>query len=144
LVWTSLPVLLFIALWAWYGRDRPSGHPAVTAEELAELGDTEARPAAASINHRDLLRVLCNRDVLLLSISYTIMNYVFYLISSWSFLYLVQERHLSVPQSGVLGSLPFIAAAIGAAAGGKMADRLAVRLGPRIGYRLVPLVVLPL
>ena len=80
-------------------------------------------PPAAGINRRDLLRVLANRDVLLLTISYTIMNYVFYLLGSWSFLYLVQERHLSVPQSGLLGSLPFIAAAIGSGAGGKLADR---------------------
>lgn len=144
LLWTSLPVLLLIALWAWYGRNRPAEHPAVSAAELAELGDTGARPAAVSINRRDLLRVLANRDLLLLTISYTIMNYVFYLLGSWSFLYLVQERHLSVPDSGLLGSLPFIAAAIGSGAGGKMADRLAVRLGPRIGYRIVPLVTLPL
>ena len=144
LLWTSLPALLLIGLWGWYGRDKPAEHPSVSGEERAELAGNEARPAAAGINRQDLWRVLGNRDVLLLAISYTIMNYVFYLLGSWSFQYLVQERHLSVPQSGLLGSLPFIAAAIGAGAGGKWSDLLAVRYGLRIGYRAVPLVALPL
>ncbi|MBS0388622.1 MAG: MFS transporter [Proteobacteria bacterium] len=144
LVWTALPALLLIALWAWYGRDKPAQHPRVSAAELAELKGNESAPAAARITFDEVLQVLSNRDVLLLAISYTIMNYVFYLLSSWCFLYLVQERHLSVPQSGLLGSLPFIAAAIGAAVGGKWSDRLAVRFGLRIGYRAIPLVALPL
>jgi len=143
LVWTSLPVVLLVALWAWYGRNRPSEHPAVSAAELAELGDVRAGPAPV-MNRHDLMRVLANRDILLLFTSYTIMNYVFYLLASWSFLYLVQERHLSVPQSGLLGSLPFIAAAIGCAVGGRLTDRFAARFGARIGYRLVPLFALPL
>jgi len=144
LVWTSLPVLLLIALWAWYGRNRPAEHPGVTATELAELGAPHAEPPAASMSRRDLMRVLGNRDVVLLAVSYTIMNYVFYLLASWSFLYLVQERHLSVPDSGLLGALPFIAAAIGCAVGGKLTDRCAARFGARLGYRIVPLIALPL
>ena len=35
----SLPALLLIGLWAWYGRNTPKEHPKVTAQELAELGD---------------------------------------------------------------------------------------------------------
>ncbi len=144
LAWTTLPALLMIGLWGWYGRDKPAQHAGVSEAERAELRDNEAARPAAGINRHDLLRVLVNRDVLLLTISYTIMNYVFYLLGSWCFLYLIQERHLSVPQSGLLGSLPFIAAAIGAAVGGRWSDQLAVRYGLRIGYRAVPLVALPL
>ena len=144
LLWTSLPALLLIGLWAWYGRDKPAEHPSVSDAELAELAGHNARPAAAGINRHDLLRVLGNRDVLLLAVSYTIMNYVFYLLGSWSFLYLMQERQLSDIQSGWLGMLPCIAAAIGAGVGGLWSDRLAVRYGLRIGYRTVPLIALPL
>ncbi len=144
LIWTSLPALLLIGLWAWYGRDKPAQHPRVSKDELAELADNETGTTKARISLADVMRVLTNRDVLLLTISYTIMNYVFYLLSSWCFLYLVQERHLSVPQSGLLGSLPYIAAAIGAAVGGKWGDRLTARLGFRVGCRAIPLVALPL
>ena len=37
-VLTSLPALLLVPLWAWYGRNTPREHPKVTAEELAEIG----------------------------------------------------------------------------------------------------------
>ena len=143
LLWSALPALLLILLWGWYARDQPAMHPGVSKTELAELQGNGHRAEAARITRDDLLRVLSNRDVLLLAISYTIMNYVFYLIGSWCFLYLVQERHLSVSLSGLLGSLPFIAAAIGTAVGGKWSDRLAVRYGLRIGYRTIPLIALP-
>ena len=144
LLWTTLPALAVVALWSWYGRDSPKEHPSVSAAELSELHAGGAAHAGAGINRHDLLRVLANKDILLLAISYTIMNYVFYLLSTWSFLYLVQERHLSVLESGWLASLPFMAAALGAAVGGKLSDDLTVRFGLSIGYRAVPLVSLPL
>lgn len=144
LLWTSIPALALIVLWSWYGRNNPAEHPAVTPAELAELHANTARTAATGISRRELLSVLRNRDILLLAVSYTIMNYVFYLLSSWCFLYLVQERHLSVLESGWLASLPFIAAAIGAGVGGKLCDRLALRYGMRIGYRIIPVLALPL
>ncbi len=62
----------------------------------------------------------------------------------WSFLYLVQDRKLSVLESGWLGALPFVVAGIASATGGRVADRLRLRFGPRVGARIVPLVALPL
>ena len=144
LLWTSLPALALVALWSWYGRNSPAEHPRVSDAERAELHANSTGHAAAGINRRDLLRVLGNRDILLLAVSYTIMNYVFYLLSTWCFLYLVQERHLSVLESGWLASLPFIAAGVGAGIGGKLSDGLATRYGLCIGYRAVPVVSLPL
>jgi MFS transporter, ACS family, glucarate transporter len=144
LLWTTLPALALVVLWSWYGRDSPAEHPQVSAAERAELEANAAGHSAAGINRRDLLRVLGNRDILLLAISYTTMNYVFYLLSTWCFLYLVQERHLSVLESGWLASLPFIAAGVAAGIGGKVSDALAVRYGLCIGYRAVPIVTLPL
>ena len=144
LLWTAVPTIALVALWHWYGRDSPSQHPKVSAAELAELEANATGHADAGINRRDLLRVLGNKDILLLAISYTTMNYVFYLLSTWCFLYLVQERHLSILESGWLGSLPFIAAGVGAGIGGKLSDSLAVRYGLGIGYRAVPVVTLPL
>lgn len=144
LLWTAVPAALMLMVWAWYARDRPAQHPGVSATELAELGAQGEAPVAATLSRADVLRVLANRDVLLLTVSYTFMNYVFYLLSTWCFLYLRQERHLSVPESGMLGALPFIAAAIGCAIGGKWCDRLSARFGLRTGYRAIPLVALPL
>lgn len=147
LIWTSLPALGLIALWAWYGRNTPREHPSVSVEELTEIGghDTAQGDAVApsSINLRQLLRLLGDRNVLLLAISYMCMNYTFYLLSNWVFLYLSQERKFSLLESGWLATAPPLAAALGAGIGGLATSMLCRRIGDRWGYRLVPLVAMP-
>jgi sugar phosphate permease len=97
----------------------------------------------SSISFSRLLRLLGNRNVLLLAISYMCMNYTFYLLSNWVFLYLVQERKFSVLESGWLATAPPLAAALGAGAGGVMTSVLCRQFGDRWGFRLVPLVAMP-
>ncbi len=143
LLWASLPAVVLIALWAWYGRNSPREHPSVTAEELEEIGGQNTAPVDANISGRQLLNILTNRNVLLLGISYLCMNYSFYLLSNWVFLYLVQERKFSVLESGWLASTPPLAAAVGAGVGGLITAALCVRFGNRWGYRLVPLFAMP-
>jgi sugar phosphate permease len=140
---TIVPAVLLTAAWAWYARDRPAEHPDVRPEELAEL-DADASEPDPPVTAKRLLSVLGDRNVLLLAFSYFCMNYTYYLLSFWSFLYLVQERHFDGLESGLAGALPWIGAGIGAAAGGYLSDALALRLGVRWGYRLVPLAALPL
>ena len=82
-----------------------------------------------------MLRVLGDPQVLLVTLSYLVMNYVFYLVTFWSFLYLVQERKLSILESGWLAALPFVVAGIASAAGGRIADRLRQLYGDRRGPR---------
>lgn len=147
LLWSSLPTLVLIALWGWYGRNTPRQHPSVTTRELAEIG-SHSMPGApggpSAINVRQLLRLLTERNVLLLAISYLCMNYTFYLLSNWVFLYLVQERKFSLTQSGWLATAPPLAAAVGAGIGGVVTAVCCRRLGDRWGYRLVPLVAMPM
>jgi sugar phosphate permease len=144
LIWASLPPLLLIAIWIWYGRDSPREHPSVSAAELAEL---DPAPMAATDTHITRARVwaiMRNRSVAAATLSYICMNYVYYLLSNWSFLYLIQERHFAAIEGGLLASLPPIGAAIGAGAGGGITDALCRRFGVRWGFRLIPLVSLPL
>ena len=89
-------------------------------------------------------RILTQRDVLLLTFSYFCFNYVFYLLGTWSFLYLVQVRDFTGLESGFAGMLPWIGAGIGAGIGGYLSDGMATRIGYRWGYRLVPMISLPL
>ena len=143
LLWASLPALGLIAIWAWYGRNTPRQHASVSAEELAQIGSENLASVDAKLGARQLLNILTNRNVLLLAISYLCMNYSFYLLSNWVFLYLVQERKFSVLESGWLASTPPLAAALGAGVGGLITGALCRRLGNRWGYRLVPLVAMP-
>jgi sugar phosphate permease len=143
ILWTTLPVLGLIVLWAWYGRNTPAEHGAVSAAELAELGGEPAARTDGSISWGRLLTLLKSRDVLALTVSYLCMNYVFYVVANWTFLYLVQERHFTVLEGGWLAAAPPVAAAIGAGVGGQLGSVLQGRLGVRRGLRLVPLLSLP-
>ena len=143
LVISSVPSLLLVAAWYWFGRDRPVEHPRIAAAELGELAANPPYDPLAPLTWKRVLGVLGDTQVLRLTASYFIMNYVFYLVMFWSFLYLVQERKLSVLESGWLAALPFVVAAIAAGAGGKLADALRLRFGDRIGMRITPLAALP-
>jgi MFS transporter, ACS family, glucarate transporter len=143
LLWAALPPLVLIAIWVWYGRDTPREHPSVTPAELAELGPTPPPPPDATVNLARVSAILRNRSIAILTISYVIMNYVFYLLASWSFLYLIQERHFTVLEGGFLAGLPPIGAAVGAGLGGIITDGLVRRFGVTWGFRILPLIALP-
>jgi MFS transporter, ACS family, glucarate transporter len=120
ILWTTIPALGLIGCWAWYGRNTPREHPSVSREELAEIGVHAGSRVNAQISLKRVMRVLANRQVLLLSVSYLTMNYAFYLLSNWAFLYLIQERHFSVLESGWLSGVPPLAAAVGSGVGGML------------------------
>lgn len=138
-----IPSLLLLVFWQYDARDRPSEHPAVGAAELADLAENAGMAQEERVSLARILHVLVDRQVLLITASYFFMNYVFYLVTFWSFLYLRQERHLATLESGWLAGLPFLTAAVASAAGGQMSDSLIRRLGARWGMRILPLIALP-
>ncbi len=142
LIWTTVPGFALALWWGWYGRDSPAEHAAVNAAERAELDASSSRPDQRITVHR-IWTVLRNRDVLLATFSYLCMNYTFYLLTNWCFLYLVQERHFAILEGGVLASAPPFAAAAGAAVGALLAGPLVARFGLRIGLRIIPVIALP-
>ena len=127
--------LLVAALWWWYARDKPEEHPAVNADEVEFIsaGQTEAH------EDEDLppawLRVLKNRDVLLLTISYFCMCFVFYDAFNWFYYYLVTVRGFGVQEAGLMTATQWIAGGAGAALGGWFCDRMCHKLGLRWGCR---------
>lgn len=143
LFWPALPAIVVIVLWAWYARNSPQEHPSVTPDELAELGKEPPPAPPAKVDWRRLRLLMSNRSILLATLSYICMNYVFYLISNWCFLYLVQERHFNLLQGGWLAVFPPLAAAAGAGLGGKLVSATCARFGDKWGFRLVPMVALP-
>jgi sugar phosphate permease len=127
--------LIGAALWWWYGRDRPAEHPAVNAAEVALVDagrEVDVHAAGAVPAWR---RVLGNRDALFMMLSYASMNFVFYVVFSWGFYYLVTIRGYSEQEAGFLTSAQWIAGGLGAAFGGWLGDRLCRRIGLRWGCR---------
>lgn len=141
--YTTLPALVVILAWVWYARDTPREHSRVLPAELAEIGDRSGEQVHRPPVLVRLAAVLRSRHVPLLFLSYLCMNYTFYLLANWVFLYLVQQRHFSVLESSWLASVPPLAAAAGAGLGGWLTGRACQRYGTRRGYRLVPIVALP-
>ncbi len=123
------------ALWWWYARDRPEQHPSVNAAEVALLttpvacGETDLACEAA------WRRVLKNRDALFVTMSYSAMNFVFYVVFSWGYYYLVTVRGMGAQEAGFITSAQWLAGAAGAFAGGWAGDYLCHRLGVRWGCR---------
>ena len=143
LAWTTPPALLLTAVWAWYARNTPAEHPAVSPAELSELDTRSANNADCSISWRRLSALLKSRDLLALTVSYGCMNYVYYLLGNWCFLYLVQERHFTVLEGGWLAATPPLASALGAGIGGKLGSVFSVRYGTRRGLHIIPFISLP-
>ena len=130
------PIGLVVAgIWWWYARDNPSQHPSVNAEEVEVISAGRTEQSDIEAEYSSWLDVLKNRDILLLSISYFCMNYVFYEVFNWFFYYLVSIRGFAGQEAGFLTSTQWIAGAVGAAAGGWICDRLSVRFGLRWGCR---------
>jgi sugar phosphate permease len=143
LIWTNVPMLVLTVLWVWYGRNTPAEHPAMTAEELAEIGTYMNENPPQPFSWQRVWRLCRNRDLLVLTGSYLCNNYVFYFIADWVFLYLVQERHVTALEGGWLAAAPALVGSFGAGLGGYLGTALVVRLGVRRGLRLIPLVCLP-
>jgi ACS family glucarate transporter-like MFS transporter len=132
--------LLTAVLWWWYSRDNPARHASINDEEIDFIRagrDAPDEPAEAEDEGgpADWLRVLKNRDVLLLTLSYSSMNFVFYIVFNWFFYYLVEVREFSATDAGFVASAQWMAGAAGAALGGWLCDRMCSRLGLRWGCR---------
>ena len=123
------------ALWWWYARNHPAEHPAVNAAELALVASNVPRTPCGEGGVPAWRRVLKNRDALLATFSYSAMNYVFYVVFSWGYYYMVTERGLGAQEAGFLTSAQWAAGAAGAFAGGWAGDWLCHRVGLRWGCR---------
>ncbi|NOX67866.1 MAG: MFS transporter [Gammaproteobacteria bacterium] len=131
----TAPAGLLAALaYHWYVRDDPAGHPHITAAEL-EFIRSDRPPADAPIEKGSWKLALKDRNILLITISYFCMNYVFYLFFNWFFFYLVDVREFSASDAGLFTAAQWILGAIGATVGGFGCDLLVRKLGIRRGTR---------
>lgn len=132
--------LLTAVLWWWYSRDNPEQHAGVNQVEVdlircgRQKRETPIR-GQEEPGEAGWLRVLKNRDILFLTLSYSSMNFVFYIVFNWFFYYLVEIREFSATDAGFVASAQWMAGAAGAALGGWLCDRMCKTLGLRWGCR---------
>jgi len=125
-----------IAAFAYYAvvRDEPADHPRITAAELDYIR-SDRPPAEGRIASGTWRLVLTDRNILLVTLSYFCMNYVFYLFFSWFFFYLVDVRNFPDSDAGMFTAVQWILGAVGATAGGFGCDMLVRRIGIRRATR---------
>jgi MFS transporter, ACS family, glucarate transporter len=130
-------------------RDSPKLHASVNQAERdhIELGRAQAQLAQSAPDPRELMtgsslnralwfRVLKDRNVLLITLSYACMNFVFYVVFSWGYYYLVNVRGFAAQAAGFLTTLQWLGAGVGAIIGGMVCDHLCRKIGSRWGYRV--------
>jgi MFS transporter, ACS family, glucarate transporter len=125
-------------LWWWYVRDYPSQHSSVSKSELDLIDANRPPPIDLAAEKGAWKVVIKNREVLLLTMSYFCMNYIFYLVFNWFFIYLVDIRKIPAQEAGFLTASQYVVGCGGAILGGYFGDRLVKRYGPHWGYRLLP------
>lgn len=126
--------LLAAFAYYWFIRDDPATHPRITSAELAFIRSD--RPAAdVPLEKGSWKLALKNRNILLLTVSYFCMNYVFYLFFSWFFYYLVEVRGFSATDAGIFTAAQWILGAVGATVGGFSCDWLVRKHGVHRGTR---------
>lgn len=132
------------AIWWWYVRDLPAEHAAVNKAEAALIFADRPPTPQATGDRPGWLRVLGNRNVLLLTASYFCMNYIFGLMFNWIYYYLAEVREFDAQTAGFFTSVQWIAAAVGATLGGFLCDYLCRKYGMRRGCAVPAAVALVL
>ena len=138
----TAPTAFVVAmLYRWYVTDDPGDHPRTSAAELS-LIKSDRPPAEDGPESGAWKLALKDRNILLITLSYFCMNYVFYLFFSWFFFYLVDVKGFSTADAGMLTAALWILGAVGATAGGFICDFLVRRLGMRLGPRYLTMTAL--
>jgi ACS family glucarate transporter-like MFS transporter len=138
---TAPTAFVVAALYRWYVTDDPGDHPRTTAAELS-LIKSDRLPAGDGPERGAWKLALKDKNILLITLSYFCMNYVFYLFFSWFFFYLVDVKGFSAADAGMLTAALWILGAVGATAGGFICDFLVRRLGMRLGTRYLTMTAL--
>ncbi len=134
---TAPAAFLLAGAWWWYVRDYPKDHPMVSPRELA-LIDAKRPPPRPDAQRKSAWKdVLKNRDILLLTLSYFCMNYVFYLFFNWFFYYLVEVKGFSEQEASWLTGALWVIGSVGATLGGFLCDAMIARMGLRLGPRIL-------
>jgi ACS family glucarate transporter-like MFS transporter len=135
-----LCALLALALAVWWHRATRSSPHTLTA--LRDPGTRGAEQAGSGL--WSSLSVLKDRNIAWLSVSYFFDSYVLFVFVFWLFLYLLEERGMTVMSSGRYAALPYIAGMILAPGAGVLCDRLVLRWGHPWGRRSVAMASLAL
>jgi ACS family D-galactonate transporter-like MFS transporter len=125
---TAAATALLAALWGWIARSQP----AVAVE-------APARPADSTTDSSSWWKLLSNRSLILLTMSYGAIGYFQYLFFYWMHYYFDDVLHLGKSASEFYAGIPPLVMAVGMPLGGWLTDRLQRSMGMHRGRAAMPI-----
>jgi sugar phosphate permease len=129
----GLATAVVALFWLWTVRDYPAGGPHQTHYSLWVPGSEKRRLQA-----KDFVKLLRNRNVLLLSIGYCTVGYFEYIFFFWIYYYFGQIRGMSTAQTSIYTTAIFLSWVVMTPLGGWISDKAIKKLGERFGRPFVP------
>ncbi|HEU5081467.1 MAG TPA: MFS transporter [Opitutaceae bacterium] len=127
--------LAWAVVWFSFYHDHPRAKPGITAQELAEIGESDQSATThAAVPWSRLFRQPRLWLIMTMYWSY-VWGSMFYL--TWFPTYLVKGRGLAETEMGKYAALPFILGALGNFVGGALCDRLSAKFGLSLGRRMM-------
>jgi MFS family permease len=123
LVILGLASLAWLLVWAWYFRNDPRQHPAITAHDLAAL------PEPASSGRLAIPWLRLARRILPVTMVDFCYGWTLWLFLSWIPSFFFENYHLNLQASAMFSAGVLFAGVIGDTAGGVLTDRLLRRTG---------------
>jgi MFS transporter, ACS family, glucarate transporter len=131
---TSVPAFAIALIWWFFSTNQPSQHRFVNQAELAL---TNAHTGTAAAEPHSFSRLLRNPKILLLCLSYVAEGYLLFIYVFWLYIYLVEVRHFSMMNGGLIAALPWLTGLCLTPFGGIAADRIALRRGRIVAAKYV-------
>jgi MFS family permease len=111
----------------WYAFYREPRDVALTAAEIEYLNEGEVTQAAERVTWADWKQLFAYRATWGMVLGFFGEVYMGWLYQAWLPGYLEIERHMSIPKTGWVASIPFACGVIGSVGGGWVSDRMAAR-----------------
>ena len=128
-IFGSLGIFWAILWWRWF-RDDPASHASVNPEELQIIQQDQA---ADVVQPQLEWRILLNRNLLFICLTYFAFGYGLYFYLTWLQTYLREARGFSANQASLLASLVLLCGAGASIVGGLWTDHWVKRYGLRTG-----------
>jgi len=131
---------IIVAL-VWYFVYRDPTATMLSAQEQRHLVDGDETGAAQRVTFGEWRRLFAFRTTWGMILGFFGTVYLTWVYMTWLPGYLEMQRHMSIPKTGWVSSIPYLFGVIGSLFGGWLADRLVVRGLSPVNSRKYPIVV---
>jgi len=121
------------AMWMLIVRNTPAKQKMISPAEMAYIESGMSAHTAEVERAPGWTKIVFDRDVAVLTLSYSCFGYVAYIFFTWFFKYLSDVRGLNLKASALYATLPFVAMALASSLGGLISDKLVGLVGKRMG-----------